>query len=65
VISKAVFVVENAIIDKEMYSHKLSAMADNYPADWCINPEKESIAHFSAFLANCLGVSQIPEGQKM
>jgi hypothetical protein len=37
VISKAVFVVENAIIDKEMHSHKLSAMADNYPADWCIN----------------------------
>src|SRR6267154_702072 len=34
VISKAVFVVENAIIDKEMHSHKLSAMADNYPADY-------------------------------
>ena len=27
-----------AIIEKEMHSHKLSAMADNYPADWCINP---------------------------
>src|SRR6267154_4458600 len=37
VIYKAVFVVENAIIDKEMHSHKLSAMADNYPTDWCIN----------------------------
>ena len=36
-ISNVVFVVENAIIDKEMHSHKLSAMADNYPADWCIN----------------------------
>jgi hypothetical protein len=28
---------ENVIIDKEMHSHMLSAMADNYPADWCIN----------------------------
>jgi len=37
VIFRAVFVVKIAIIEKEMYSHKLSAMADNYPADWCIN----------------------------
>ena len=27
--------------------------------------QKESIAHFSAFLANCLGGGQIFEGQKM
>jgi hypothetical protein len=27
--------------------------------------KKESIAHFSVFLANCLGVGQIFEGQKM
>jgi len=27
--------------------------------------EKELIAHFSAFLASCLGVSQIFGGQKM
>jgi hypothetical protein len=38
VIFRAVFVVKIAIIEKEMHSHKLSAMADNYPADWCINP---------------------------
>jgi hypothetical protein len=37
-IFRAVFVVKIAIIEKEMHSHKLSAMADNYPADWCINP---------------------------
>jgi hypothetical protein len=37
VIYGAVFVVKIAIIEKEMHSHKLSAMADNYPADWCIN----------------------------
>ena len=37
VISRAVFVVKIVIIEKEMHSHKLSAMADNYPADWCIN----------------------------
>ena len=24
-------------IEKEMHNHKLSAMADNYPADWCKN----------------------------
>jgi len=45
VISKAVFVVENAMIDKEMHSHKLSAMADNYPADWCINPGNRGKMH--------------------
>ena len=33
----AVFVVKIAITEKEMHSHKLCAMADNYPADWCIN----------------------------
>jgi len=43
VISNVVFVVENAIIDKEMHSHKLSAMADNYPADWCINRERHLV----------------------
>jgi len=31
-------VVEMQHLKKEMHSHKLSAMADNYPADWCINP---------------------------
>jgi hypothetical protein len=36
VISRAVFMVKIAIIDKEMHSHMLSAMADNYPVDWCI-----------------------------
>ena len=32
-----VFVVEMQQFKKEMHSHKLSAMVDHYPADWCIN----------------------------
>jgi hypothetical protein len=34
-----VFVVEMQHLKKEMHSHKLSAMADNYPVDWCINQQ--------------------------
>ena len=37
--------VKIAIIEKEMHSHKLSAMADNYPADWCINLHVCSTRH--------------------
>ena len=39
----AVFVVKITIIEKQMHSHKLSAMADNYAVDWCINRGLECI----------------------
>ena len=38
-----IFVVEMQYFKKEMHSHKLSAMADNYPADWCINPQHHAL----------------------